>query len=136
VTGPELPDIDTRLAERLEIVHDVRASPHLRAHVVNVRGFIGAAPHAGEAVAFLTAILTGPETPTPAFQAARSRSRKRRRTLLRFALAHEGDRPAMRGTPVWNAGDAVTEITRLKADDGAPWTSQVPRSPRRPCGPG
>jgi hypothetical protein len=26
VTGPELPDIDTRLAERLEIVHDVRAS--------------------------------------------------------------------------------------------------------------
>ena len=40
----------------------------------------------------------------------------------------------------WNTrlvtGDAVTEITRLKAEDGGPWTSAAPPSPRRPCGPG
>jgi hypothetical protein len=40
----------------------------------------------------------------------------------------------------WNirlvTGDAVTEITRLKAGDGGPWTSAAPPSPRRPCGPG
>ena len=32
-------------------------------------------------------------------------------------------------------GDAVTEITRLKTGDGAPWTSPAPPSPRPPCGP-
>ena len=40
----------------------------------------------------------------------------------------------------WNTrlvtGDAVSEITRLKAEDAVPWTSAAPPSPRRPCGPG
>ncbi|WP_255545530.1 dihydrofolate reductase family protein [Micromonospora tarensis] len=40
----------------------------------------------------------------------------------------------------WNTrlvtGDAVTEITRLKAEDGARWTSPARRLPGRPCGPG
>ncbi len=40
----------------------------------------------------------------------------------------------------WNTrlvtGDAVAEIARLKAEDGARWTSAARRSPGRPCGPG
>jgi hypothetical protein len=40
----------------------------------------------------------------------------------------------------WNtrlfAGDAVTEITRLKTEDGGPLTSAAPHSPQRRCGSG
>jgi dihydrofolate reductase len=40
----------------------------------------------------------------------------------------------------WNTrlvtGDAVAEITRLKAEDGEPMRLVVQRSPGRPCGPG
>ena len=33
-------------------------------------------------------------------------------------------------------GDAVTEINRLRAEDGGPMDVAAPPSPRRPCGPG
>ena len=40
----------------------------------------------------------------------------------------------------WNTrlvtGDAVAEITRLKAEDGGPMDIGAPHSPQRPCGPG
>jgi len=40
----------------------------------------------------------------------------------------------------WNTrlvtGDAVTEITRLKAEDGGPMDIGGAQSPQRPCGPG